>query len=168
MEIVEIDGNERHIYRLKKIDEIQEVLTAERNKPSEHSAKYNRRVNIIGVIHNCLGVTVIGLRITEVDFLATIVAAPVVIEIQRVSIVIGLLVGNQAIKTLSLKMEKHENSAILAVSSLNTIGSPISKALSNDSIPDEEYSLILLEFETFTRMKEDVREKSKMSLEKNW
>ena len=55
---------------------------------------------------------------------------------------------------------------MLAVSSLNTISSLISKALSDDSISDEEYSLILFEFETFTRMKEDLREKSKMSLEK--
>ena len=31
---------------------------------------------------------------------------------------------------------------------------------------DEEYSLILLEFETFTRVKDDLRVKSKMSLEK--
>ena len=54
---------------------------------------------------------------------------------------------------------------MLAVSSLNTISSLISQALSDDSISDEEYSLILLEFETFTRMKEDLREKIKMSLE---
>ena len=54
---------------------------------------------------------------------------------------------------------------MLAVSSLNTIRSLISKALSDGSIPDEEYSLILLEFETFTRKKEDLREKSKISLE---
>ena len=55
---------------------------------------------------------------------------------------------------------------VLAVSLLNTISSFISKALSDDSISDEEYSLILLEFKTFTRMKEDLREKSTMSLEK--
>ena len=53
----------------------------------------------------------------------------------------------------------------LRYSSLNTISSLISKALSDDSISDEEYSQILLEFEKFTRMKEDLREKSKMSLE---
>ena len=46
---------------------------------------------------------------------------------------------------------------MLAVSALNTISSHISKALSDDSISDEEYSLILLKFETFTRMKEDLR-----------
>ena len=55
---------------------------------------------------------------------------------------------------------------MLAVSSLNTISSLISKALSDDSISDEEYSLILLEFETFARMKEDLRIKSKTSIEK--
>ena len=76
------------------------------------------------------------------------------------------VVGNQAIKKLSLKIEKHEMIAMLAVSSLNTISTIISKALSDDSISDEEYSLILLEFETFIRMKEDLRERSKMSHEK--
>ena len=67
---------------------------------------------------------------------------------------------------MSLKIEKDEKIAMLAVSKLNTISSLISKALSDNSISDEEYSLIVLEFKTFTRMKEDLRIKSKTSLEK--
>ena len=66
---------------------------------------------------------------------------------------------------MSLKIEKHEKIAMLAVSSLNTISSLISTALTDDSISDEEYSLILLEIATFTRMK-DLRIQSKTSLEK--
>ena len=66
---------------------------------------------------------------------------------------------------MSLKIEKHEKIAMLAVSMLNAISNLISKALTDDSISDEEYSLMLLEFETFTRMKEDLRIKSKTSLE---
>ena len=118
------------------------------------------------MIDNCLGVTAIGLGITGVGLLSTVVALPAEIGIEAVSIVIGLLrvVGNQAIKKLSLKIEKHEKIAMSAVSSLNNISSLISKALPDDSIADEEYSLILLEFETFTRMKEDLREQSKISL----
>ena len=65
-----------------------------------------------------------------------------------------------------MKIEKSEKIAVLAVPSLNTISSLISKALSDNSISDEEYSLILLEFDTFTRMKEDHRIKSTTSLEK--
>ena len=168
MEIDEIDGKAEHIYRLKKIDEIQEILIAERDKRNALSLNYNRVVNIISVIDNCLGVTAIGLGITGVGLLSTIVAAPAVIGMEAVSILMGLLrvVRNQAIKKMSLKIEKYEKMAMLAVSSLNTISSLISKALSDNSISGEEYSLILLEFETFTRMKEYLRIKSQTSLEK--
>ena len=120
------------------------------------------------MIDNCLGVTAIGLGINGVGFLSSIFAAPAVIGMEAASIVMGLhrVVGNQAIKRLALKFEKHEKIAILAVSVHNTISILISKALSDDSISDEEYSLILLEFETFTRTKEDLRENSKISLDK--
>ena len=58
------------------------------------------------------------------------VAAPAVIEIEAVSVVMGLLqvVENRAIKKMSLKIEKHDKIARLAVSALNTISSLISKA----------------------------------------
>ena len=117
-----------------------------RDKRNELSIKYNRGVNIIGVIDNCLGVTAIGLGITGVSILSTIVATPAVIGMEVVSIVMWLLrvVGNRAIKKMSLKKEKHEKIAMLAVSTLNTISSLISKALTDDSISDKEYSLILL------------------------
>ena len=122
---------------------------------------------MIGVIDNCLGVTAIVLGITGVGLLSTIVATPAVIGIEAVSIVMELLrvVRNQAIKKMSLKIDKHQNISMFAVSSLNTISSLISKA-SDDSISHQEYSLILLEFERFTRLKEDYREKSKISLER--
>ena len=49
---------------LKQFDEIQEILTAERDQRNERSTKYNRGVNIIGVSDHCLGVSAIGLVIT--------------------------------------------------------------------------------------------------------
>ena len=55
---------------------------------------------------------------------------------------------------------------MIAISALNTISSLISKELSDDSISDEEYSQIVLEFETFTRTKEDLRIQYKTSFEK--
>ena len=143
MKIVETDGNDEHVYRFKKIDEMQELLIAVRYKRNELSTKYNRGVNINGVIDNCLGVTAIGLGKSGVGLLST---APAVIGMKAVSIVMGLLqvVGNRAIKKMSLKIEKNGKIAMLAVSALNTISNLISKTLSDDSISDEEYSLILL------------------------
>ena len=59
------------------------------------------------MIDNCLGVTAIVLGITGVGLLSTIVAAPAVIWMEAVTIVMGLLrvVGNRAIKKMSLKIE---------------------------------------------------------------
>ena len=117
MEFDETNGKDGHIYRIKQIDEIQEILIAERDKRNELSIKYNREVNIIGVIDICLGVTAIGLGITGVSLLSKIIAAPAVIGMEAVSIVMGLLpvVGNRAIKKMSLKIEKHEKIAMLVV-----------------------------------------------------
>ena len=83
-----------------------------------------------------MGVTAIGLGIRGVVLLSAIVAAPAVIGIEAVSIIMRLLrvVGNQAIQKLSLKIEKHEKIAIFAVSALNIISNLISKALSDDSV----------------------------------
>ena len=83
-----VDG---HIYRLKKIDEMQKILIAESDKRNELSIKYNRGVIIFGVIDNCLGVTTIWLGITGDGLLSTIVAAPAVIGMEAVIIVMGLL-----------------------------------------------------------------------------
>ena len=134
MEIDETDGKDGDIYRLTKIDEIQEILIAERDIRNEFSLKYNTEVNIIGMIRYCLGVSAIGLGITGVSRLSTMVAAPAVIGMEAVSVVMGLLrvVGNRAIKSMSLKIEKHEKIAMLDVSTLNTISALISKALSDN------------------------------------
>ena len=62
MEIDENDGHDRHIYRLKKIDEIQEISITERDKRNTLSLKYNKGVNAISMIDHCFGVSAIGVR----------------------------------------------------------------------------------------------------------
>ena len=60
------------------------------------------------MIDSCLGVTAIGLGITGVSLLSTIVAASAVIGMEAVSIVMRLLrvVGNRTIKKMSFKNRK--------------------------------------------------------------
>ena len=109
MEIDETDGKDGHIYIvLNKIDEIHEILIAERDKRKALSLKYNRGVNFINVIDNGFGVTAIGLGITGVGLISTIVAASAVIGMEAVSIIMGLLrvIGNQACKKMSFENGK--------------------------------------------------------------
>ena len=88
------------IHIVLKIDEKMEILIADRDKRNELSTKYDRGVNIIDVIDNCFGFAAIGVGLTGVGLLSTIVAAPAVIGMETVSIVMGLLrvVGNRATK----------------------------------------------------------------------
>ena len=60
------------------------------------------------MIDSCLSVTAIGLGITGVNLLSTIISAPAVIGMDAVSIVMGLLrvVGNRAIKKMSFEIRK--------------------------------------------------------------
>ena len=90
---------------LKKLWNKGNVNRRER-KRNELITKYYRGVNIIGVIDNCLGVTTIGLGITGVGLLSTIIAAPAIIGMEAVSIVMSLLriVGNQALKSFRWKL----------------------------------------------------------------
>ena len=68
------------------------------------------------MIDYCLGVAAIGLAMTGVDVLSTIVAAPAATSMEAVSIVMGLhrVLGNRALKTPMSKIEKHEEIAMLA------------------------------------------------------
>ena len=68
------------------MDKIHEILIADRDKRNDLNTKYNRGVNIIGVIANWLGVTTIGLGIIGDGLLSTIVAARAVIGLEAVSI----------------------------------------------------------------------------------
>ena len=62
----------------------------------------------------------------------------------------GLSVGfGYASKRLSNKVSKHEQTAAIAKSKLNTINDLVSKALKDNVISDQEFSIILSELEKF-------------------
>ena len=90
------------------------------------------------------------------------------IGIEAVAFVVRIIkvIGNQAKKTCSLKVEKHEQIEMLAFATFNTISGLVSKALMDNTIINEESSQITLNFDMFTRMKEDLRAKDNSSLTK--
>ena len=68
------------------------------------------------------------------------------------------------IKKMILKAEKHEKIKMLAGAKLNTINDHISKALKDEKISDEEYSLILSESAKFEEMKKEIRSKIRVKM----
>ena len=128
------------------------------------SKKYFRAARIVDNVDTVLIAITLGGWAGGVALLSTIVAAPIVIAIEGVSIFTGLLsiIGKYSVKKSTSKAEKHEK--MIASTKLNTIASHISKALSGNKVTDEEFRLILEELEKYKVMKEEVRSKTKKKI----
>ena len=162
-----MECNLGHEYRLQRISEIQKLLENERDKRQTLSKKYHRVFNTISYIYTGLITVSMGLGVSGIGLLSTIIAAPVVVAMEAAALGIGLLtIGGSFInKKLSSKAEKHLQIKIMAESSLATIQDFISKALIDDYMSDEEFSLIASELDKFNKMKEELKLRSKKVIE---
>ena len=127
------------------------------------SENYYRTVTWINNSDAVLIAVSMGLGIAGVGLLSTIVAAPVVVALEILSIYTGVLsiIGKYASKKLLLKAQKHEKITVLIEAKLNSISTLISKALNDGSISDREFSLIMDEFSRFQEMKNVIKTKTR-------
>ena len=100
--------------------------------------------------------------------LSTVVAAPTVPAIQVASLGAGLLfiIGGFVRWNLKPRAEKHENIKLLIVEQLNAINRFVSKAIDDDVVTDEEYGLVLSEYNKFLQKKEQIRTEAKARMDK--
>lgn len=164
---VHIVERSAHSYRLQKISDIQKEIEQERDKRATLSKKYHRSIRVIRTIDDAFVAVTMGLGISGIGILSTIIAAPIAIAMESAALGAGALsiIGGQVNKKLAQKAEKHEKIKTLAEAKLNTISDHISKALKDDVISDEEYSLVLSELEKFKNMKEEIRSNVKLGID---
>jgi len=87
--------------------------------------------------------------------LATIIAEPAAITTETITMSAGMLfiLSRQVNRKLKHKAAKHEKISVLNQDVLQKISGLISKALNDDEIFDEEFSLIVSELDTFQSFK---------------
>lgn len=107
-----------------------------------------------------LGIAGIGILSTDIGAVAAIAMEGVILGTDLLSII-----GSWVNKKLSIKAEKHEKVKMLAYAKFNTISDHISKALKDDWITDQEYSLIMSELEKINQLKEEIRSKIKTGID---
>ena len=111
-----------------------------------------------------------GLGAAGVGLLTTVIATPIVVGMEIIAIGTGALSITGSIicdKILQSKVRKHNQSKMLAESKLNTINDHVSKALSDNFISDDKFTLILSEMTKYTEMKEEIKTKSKKKIEES-
>ena len=163
-DITEVSHSEvGHDYRLKKITEIQMNLEEEIVRRRRLSENYYRTVTWVNNSDAVLIAVSMGLEIAGVGLPSTIVAAPVVVALEILSIfkVVLSIIGKYANKKLLLKVQKHEKITVLIEAKRNSISTLISKALNDGSISDRGFSLIMDEFSRFQEMKNVIKTKTR-------
>ena len=134
-------------------------LEEERLRRQRLSEHYYRAVTWVNNSDAVLIAVSMGFGIAGVGLLSTIIAAPVVVVLESLSLGTGVLsiIGKYASKKLLLKAQKHEKITVLVEAKLNSISTLISKALNDGSISDSEFSLIMDEFSKFQEMKNVIK-----------
>ena len=135
-------------FRLFEIRKLEGRLEKERDLREKLYKKYRRAINVIDGVDTALVLASLGLGATGVGLLSTIIAAPVVVALEAAALGCGLAgVGGKIIsRKLIRKAKKHDDIRVLAISKLNSISDLVSKAIQDQQISSEEYSLILAEW----------------------
>jgi hypothetical protein len=127
-----------------------------------------RSINVLtGLSYGC-EVATIGLGAAGVALLTTVVATTVVIAMEGVALGTGAIsVAFNLVcdKVLSVKARKHIRIMMLAESKINTIADHVSKALKDNHVSYEEFTLILSELTKFNQMKDEIRTKTKPKID---
>lgn len=146
-------------YRLQEISQLKNKLEIERDKRAALYKKYRRGVNALDGIDTALLTAGMGMGISGVGLLSTIIAAPAVLGLEIAALACGVLgvTGKFIGRRLLVKAKKHDEVRVLAESKLNTIADHVSKALIDGQISDEEFRLIVDELNKFDQMKAEIR-----------
>ena len=157
---VPMNGDQNN-FRLQKSCEVVHNLQKEIRHYEDVRKKYNRARGIFTKISVGSGVVSVILSASGLGTSLTGFGAVVGIPLGAVGgLCGGISVGfGAASKRLSHKVSKHEQTVSLAKAKVNTIHDLVSKALKDNTISDQEFSLILSELDKFEKLKLQIRQK---------
>jgi autonomous glycyl radical cofactor GrcA len=150
-----VDDNFRRI----RISEIKTFLEKEIEDRRKLYNKYKKGYTACDNINNASSIISTGCGIAGMTLLVTVVSTPIVIGLECVALTMGgvAIVANFANKKLLKKLEKHEKIMTLAISKLNTICDLVSKAIEDKIVDQQEFKLILSEYEKYIELKNTIR-----------
>ena len=156
-------------FRLQKSSEVIQNLEKEIKHYEEVRKKYNRARTIFTKISVGSGTISIILSASGLSTSLTGFGAIFGIPLGVVGGIFGALSVGFGIgtKNLSNKVSKHERTVSTAQAKLNTINDLVSKALKDNVISDQEFSIILAELEKFQKLKQEIRQKFNRDSQKN-
>ena len=150
-------------YRLKKISDCQKELANEISHYRRISKKYKRAKTIINAFAATTGVLTAALSTASFASFVSGIAAPIGAPIAGIAAVMGLFstTAGASSERLNRKVTKHEKTVSLAESQHLSVSRLVSKALTDGSISDLEFNLILREIDNYYSLKGQLRREVK-------
>ena len=163
----DVDLTTAQSYRINMLEKIQSEIELEREKREVIIEKYNKGCTAIDVVQHGLIITMIACGATSLGAILTTVGIPIALAMDVGAVTVGILsvASNRIGKYLKVKMNKHEKIRTLAKTKLSVISDYISRAIEDDNVSDEEYALILSEYNKYNAMKDEIRMKTKTAIE---
>ena len=150
-------------YRLKKISDCQKELENEISHYRRISKKYKRAKTIINAFAATTGVLTAVLSTASFASFVTGIGAIIGAPIAGIAAVMGLFstTAGASSERLNSKITKHEKTVSLAESKHLSVSRLVSKALTDGSITDVEFNLILREIDNYYSLKGQLRREVK-------
>ena len=156
-------------FRLRKSCEILSKLENEEAHYSQVSTKYSKLQNTASAI--CSGSGTLGVILSTAGLGTSLSGFGIIVGLPLGTIggFCGLtsIVSSMVVKKIGRKLSKHEAIVILAKSKINSIKDLISKAIQDEKVSDNEFSIIIKEIEKYNEMKSEIRN-DKKNLEENF
>ena len=150
-------------YRLKSISDCQKELANEISHYRRISKKYKRAKTKINAFAATTGVLTAALSTASFASFVSGIAAPIGAPIAGIAAVMGLFSTTAGVSSerLNRKVTKHEKTVSLAESQHLSVSRLVSKALTDGSITDVEFNLILREIDNYYSLKGQLRREVK-------
>ena len=151
-------------YRLKKIIDCQKELENEISHYRRISKKYKRAKTIINAFAVTTGALTTVLSTASLATLLSAIAAPIGASLAGISALMGITSTTAGVSSerLNKKLTKHEKTISLAESKHISISRLVSKAMTDGSISDVEFNLILREIDNYYSLKGQLRREVKI------
>ena len=167
-QLPESNDQTSHDFRLKKSCDALNEIKKELNHYEKTRKKYSRVRRIF--INASIGTSAMSVILCGSGVTTSLTGLGAIIGVPLASL--GGLFGVLSLcftigtKEISRNVSKHEQTVSLAKAKYNTISDVVSKALKDNKISDQEFSLVLSEVDKFETLKQSIRRKHRKEGEK--
>ena len=155
--------DESQIYRLKKIEEIENFFYEEIKQREKLYKKFKRYSTTVVILDHSLITATVITGSGSIAALATGIGLPLSIALGGVSLCLSIAtaITHRTNKIIDAKSKKHDKICVLAQTKLDSIHDTVSKAIEDGHISPDEFQRIVQERQRYLLLKQQIRHRTK-------